>query len=92
MMNESGGEGMEAFILPALFDSLLPAEYVWKDFHRMAERKRWEWKDGVRTLILEEVSPGVLQVIRLISPDASDYTNPAWAPGREMTARYRLDP
>ncbi|MBE3555062.1 MAG: hypothetical protein IMW85_08780 [Thermicanus sp.] len=74
--------------LPIIFDSLLPAEYVWKDFDAMSNKVYREIQEGERTLILEEYSPGEAQVIRLISPRAEDYLLPIFTPGTRITARY----
>lgn len=90
MNNPYAFHSFDDLSLPTLFDSLLPAEYVWRDADRMADRKRWEVEDGVRRLILEEISPEASQIVRLISPNPEDYMNPAYSPGRMIYARYHL--
>lgn len=64
-----------------IYSTILPYEIVWDGFTALENKKYSEISFGHLTMVVEPISPTQAQIVRLISPNPYDYTDPRYAPG-----------
>lgn len=70
--------------------SPIPIEAIFEGYDKMKLNYR-EVQFGQVTMVLEQVSVGEGRIVRVISPDAQDYLNPNYQPGRIISFRPYFD-
>jgi len=63
-----------------IFYTPVPLEQVFEGYDKMELNYR-EIQIGGATMVIEQISPNEVKIIRLISPDPQDYLNPQYQPG-----------
>jgi hypothetical protein len=67
----------------------MPLEYVFDGMDQQ-ELNYSEIELGNVTMIVEQATPYMGKIVRLISPDPQDYLNPSYAPGQVIHFRPSL--
>ncbi|WP_232697107.1 YlzJ-like family protein [Brevibacillus daliensis] len=62
--------------------STVPMEIIFADQDKLEKQQLHEIKVGEVLMLVEPVNTYEGKIVRLISPDPMDYTNPAYAPGQ----------
>lgn len=66
-----------------IFQTLYPASLVMS--RESAQAEQIELDIGGRRLVVEQVSPCQVRIVRLLSTDPADYLHPPWQPGMLIT-------
>ncbi len=64
-----------------IFSTIVPPELVWDGFTALENKVYTEIAVGHLTMLVEQISSTEARIIRLISPNPFDYTDPTIAPG-----------